>query len=134
MNLCPGRSWLTVVGLFFAGLFLSVMPALAHHSFASEFDGNRTIAATGVVTKVEWSNPHIHIFMEVTDDDGKLTSELGESPARNGEAWLAGDFTPGEQVTITGFPLKDAKKFGGWARRIQFPDGHIQRLPLNGRP
>jgi hypothetical protein len=44
------------------------------------------------------------------------------------------EFKAGDQVTITGYPEKDSRKFGGWAMRVKFADGHFPRLPMNGRP
>jgi len=119
------------------GLLLATVPASAHHSFSAEFDGSRTIVVSGVVTKVEWTNPHTHMFLETTDAAGKVQIYAWESVPPVGmkrHGVLKEDFKLGDQLTITGYPAKDARKLGGWAMRVKFPDGHFMRLPMNGRP
>src|SRR5438034_7242615 len=49
------------------------LPLAAHHSFAAEFDGSKTLSMKGVVSKVDWVNPHIFIYIDVKDDSGKAT-------------------------------------------------------------
>ena len=57
---------------FFAAVLIATPPTFAHHSFAAEYDGEKPITLKGVVTKVEWENPHMHFYLNVTDDKGKV--------------------------------------------------------------
>ncbi len=63
--------------------FAAVPSALAHHSFAAQFDSTKPITLEGTVTKVEWRNPHIWVYLDVTDDDGVVTSWECEGGAPN---------------------------------------------------
>jgi len=112
---------LVVVVLWFCG-----MPLLAHHSFGAEYDANTPITLTGVVTKIEWTNPHSHLYLDVRDDKGSLVNWKfeGYGPGvlfRND--WKK-DVTvkAGDTITVFGWRARDG---GNWAhsREITLPDG-----------
>src|ERR1700722_18478651 len=65
------RSMKTFAALLF-GLALGAWPSLAHHSFAAEYDDTKPVKISGVVTKVEWTNPHIWFYVDAKDADGKV--------------------------------------------------------------
>ena len=101
-------------------------PLLAHHSFGAEYDAARPITLTGVVTKIEWTNPHSHLYLDVRDDKGTVVNWKfeGYGPGvlfRNG--WKK-DVTmkAGDMITVFGWRARDG---GNWAhsREITLPDG-----------
>jgi DNA/RNA endonuclease YhcR with UshA esterase domain len=109
-----------------ASMLLAALPALAHHSGAAVFDNTKKLNLKGTVTKVDWTNPHAHFFMDVKDESGKVTNwnfELA-SPSiliRNG--WSRHSLKEGDVVTVTGAQARDNTSLG-IAQSIVFPDGH----------
>jgi len=109
-----------------AWLLASGLPALAHHSGAAEFDSNKKIDLTGVVTKVEWTNPHAHFYIDVKDASGKVTNwnfELASPNVLIRNGWRRNSIKPGDTVSVTGIRAKDSDNYGS-AAVITFPDGH----------
>lgn len=85
---------------------LAAPPVLAHHSFAAEFDANLPVSFTGVVTRVDWRNPHIWIFIDVTDSEGRVTQWEVEGGAPNSlfrAGWRRDSVKIGDRVTVEGF-------------------------------
>jgi hypothetical protein len=110
-----------------AGLSLAVtaVPLLAHHSFAAEYDANKPIKVSGVVTKMEWMNPHARFYVDVKDADGKVTNwnfELGAIPVLLKQGWRKDSLKVGDQVTVEGSLAKDGSKSAN-ARSVMLPDG-----------
>ena len=97
--------------LIAAGLLAGGKAALAHHSFAAEFDANKPITLKGIVTKVEWTNPHAWIHINVKDEaTGKVTNwgaEMGPPHGLQRRGWRRDTLKIGEEVTIAGSRAKD---------------------------
>jgi len=94
-------------------LLLAAFPAWTHHSFAAEFDGAKRITLKGTVTKVDWRNPHIYVYLNVKDDGGAVTEWACEGGPPNvllREGWTRTSVKEGEEVTIEGALAKDGSK------------------------
>ena len=116
------RSLVTAAGLMW---LVGSVAASAHHSFAAEYDRNRTITVTGVVQKLEWTNPHARIYVEGKDETGKLQVwdfELGPPNGLMRNGWNRNSLRQGHQVTVEGFRSKLSDKVAN-ARTVKLPDG-----------
>lgn len=101
------------------------MPIWAHHSFAAEYDSSQLLTLTGKITKVEWTNPHIYIHIDVAGADGKVTSWGLEGYPPNTlkrTGFPRSLLKEGETITITAYKAKDATNTGA-GREVTFPDG-----------
>lgn len=111
--------------MFALGLAVLVAPALAHHSFAAEYDDKKPVTMTGTVTKVEWLNPHARFYIDVKDDSGKVTNwefELGSPNGLMRKGWTRNSLKPGDVVTVDGYRAKDGSNLGN-ARTVNLADG-----------
>jgi DNA/RNA endonuclease YhcR with UshA esterase domain len=109
----------------FSMLMLAVRLA-AHHSFEAEYDFNKPMKVTGIVTKVEWMNPHGHFYVDVKDERGVVTNwnfELGAIPVLLKQGWRRDSLKIGDQVTVEGYLPKDGTKAMANARRVILADG-----------
>ena len=96
-----------------AGMLALAIPVLAHHSFNAEFDEKKTITLSGAVTKVEWFNPHIWVYLDVKDANRTLQHWQCEGGAPNSlvrNGWTKNSLKTGDQITIDGYLAKDGSK------------------------
>jgi hypothetical protein len=106
-------------------LIYFALPLAAHHSFEAEYDFNKTLKVTGTVTKVEWMNPHARFYLDVTDDNGKVTNwnfELGPIVILVRQGWRKDSLKLGDQVSVEGYLAKDGTALAN-ARRVTLADG-----------
>jgi hypothetical protein len=108
-----------------AGLLMMGLPAIAHHSFAAEYDSTKKIELKGVVTKFEWTNPHAHFYMDVAGSDGKVANwnlELASPNMMQRNGWTRHSLKEGDQVLVVAAQAKDGTATAS-ATTIQKSDG-----------
>lgn len=97
----------TTIGMLAAAVALLVgVPAVAHHSFAVEYDKDKPVAGTGVISKVEWTNPHMRVYVDTTDGKGVVTTwnlELGSPNSVIRRGWKPSDLKLGAKISFKGF-------------------------------
>jgi uncharacterized protein DUF6152 len=113
--------------------FVAGQPGLAHHSVSGQFDVSKTVTLTGVISKVDWVNPHVYVFLDVKGTNGTVTTWALETvptammrKAGLNKLTVAGK--PGEVVTVSGNPGRDTSKSMAWIHRITYADGHFVQL------
>ena len=108
-----------------AALLVSAVPMLAHHSFAAEYDASKPIDIKGVVTKVEWTNPHARFYVDVADTNGKVTNwnfELASPNVLTRQGWTRKSLKEGDHISVQGSKAKDGANMAN-ARSVTLSDG-----------
>jgi hypothetical protein len=120
-------------GVLTAALLLVAATSFAHHSVAGEFDTSKSLTLKGNLSKVEWINPHIFMYLDVKEENGTLTTWALETlpTAMLRKAGLTKETVlgkPGEIVTIAANPAKDGTRHLAWITKITYADGHLVQL------
>ena len=107
------------------GMLLAASPALAHHAFAAEFDANQPVTLKGTLTKMEWTNPHGWLFVDVKNSDGTVVNwaiEAGGPNALLRKGLRKTDFAIGSELVIDGYRAKNGSPSAN-GRTVKFTDG-----------
>lgn len=118
--------FLSAAGYVFVTAWLLTIPLVAHHSFGAEYDANKPVTVTGVVTKIEWTNPHSHFYLDVTNDKGTVANWKFEGYPPNAlyrTGWKREvTMKPGDKVTVFGWRARDGTDWAH-AREVTLADG-----------
>jgi Family of unknown function (DUF6152) len=112
-----------VVGV--VALAWSAGPAIAHHSFAAQYDADKPITLKGTVSKIEWTNPHARFYVDVRDEKGTVTNwnlELASPNVLVRNGWSRKSLTVGDEIVVEGSLAKDGSKMAN-ARVVRLADG-----------
>jgi hypothetical protein len=105
----PSFGWI-VAGVLLVG---TASPVLAHHSFSAEYDSTKKITLKGIVTKVDWMNPHVYFYLDVTDENGSVVNwafEMGPPNGLQRSGWTRNTMKVGDEVIVEGTLAKDGSK------------------------
>jgi hypothetical protein len=123
------------VSLAVFGLFALAIPAVAHHAFPAEFDVDKPVTLTGVVSKIDWINPHVYVYLDVKDNTGRTASWALESWPTGilRKSGVSRDMIKeGTPLTILAYRAKDGKNLA-YIRKFTWADGHAIETWFGGR-
>jgi hypothetical protein len=107
------RSTVLSLAAVLVGLGLAVAPLGAHHSFSAEYDSKKPVTLKGIITKVDWMNPHVYFYLDVADDSGNIANwalEMGPPNGLERSGWTRNTMKVGDEVIVEGTLAKDGSK------------------------
>src|SRR6516164_7321774 len=113
-------------------LLLGAMAGWSHHSFAGEFDERKPVSLRGELTKIDWANPHVFLYLDVKDEEGNVTHWKVESGSPNAllrSGWTRDFYKVGEIVTIGGFQARDGRNYASGLQVRRKLGGQVNVLP-----
>ena len=128
----------TKLGMAAAGIALVCLavPIVAHHGFDTEYDAKKLVKLEGVIKEVTWTNPHMRVYIDVTDASGKVTTwnmELTSPNSVQRQGWSRRTLLPGDKVIFEGYSGKVVESRGSLAR-IAKADAPDKQLFIQGGP
>ncbi len=123
----------TELALLALGSIAATGSAFAHHSFAAVYDPENPVTVTGIVTEVQWRNPHAHFYVDIENEAGVVENWDFELASPNGLmriGWRRNSLQPGDEVTVEGFRARDGSRFVNTSS-VTMPDG---RKIFTGEP
>jgi Family of unknown function (DUF6152) len=120
----------SVIRLLSAAALLCVATvSQAHHSFAAEYDSNKPVNKTGVMTKLEWTNPHVYLYIDVMDEaTGKVTNwafEMGPPHMLQKAGWKRNELKIGEELVVDGWMARDGGNTANARRVVRKATGEV---------
>ena len=100
-------------GILLAGVLLTAATASAHHSFAAEYDSAKKVTIKGIVTKIDWMNPHVYFYIDVQDESGNINNwalEMGPPNGLQRSGWTRNTMKIGDEVIVEGTLAKDGSR------------------------
>ena len=118
-----------------ACVLAAAVPVMAHHSFAAEYDSTKPVKVTGVVTRVERTNPHAYIYVDVTEKNGAVTNwgfEMGPPHMLQRAGWKKNSLALGESVVVEGWMARDRTNYANARRVTRLSTGEVLGAASSG--